>query len=97
MTVYWGPGEIARYIADYSRHNAFVADCCNAVNLDASPALLAMIVAEYGDDVLLDAECGGSPDWLIGRPWQASGLRHAVVVRLDDYRQATNTEGPPAA
>ena len=92
---YLSADEIERYAADYSLHNDFVTDCIGEVSvIDASPYLLAMIVAEYGDDVLADA--AAAPEWMIGRPWQASGLRHADVIRLDDYR-TTNDEGPPAA
>lgn len=93
---YWTEGEVERYADDYSRHNSFVSDCIDLVSvIDASPELLALIVAEYGDECLADAI--SAPDWMIGRPWQSSGLRHAVVVRLDDYRTSTTTEGPPAA
>jgi hypothetical protein len=94
---YLSADEVERYAASYARHNDFVTHCIEATSIiDASPELLALIVAEYGADVLADAKA--SPEWMIGEPWKASGIRHADadVIRLDDHRTPT-TEGPPAA
>jgi hypothetical protein len=94
---YLSAAEIERYAASYARHNAFVDDCIGAISrVDASPELLALIVAEYGFEVLADAVA--APEWLIGEPWKAGGIyRTAEVIHLDDHRTATTTEGPPAA